>query len=62
MAAWQRYRKKKGGSLKFMLAAEVPALQAADMLVHELYDDPSLMVLDWKTPAYMLGTTVSMTH
>jgi len=37
LAAWQRYRKKKGGSLKFMLAAQVPALQAADMLVHELY-------------------------
>jgi hypothetical protein len=37
LAAWQRYRKKKGGSLKFMLAAELPALQAADMLVHELY-------------------------
>jgi hypothetical protein len=37
LAAWQRYRKKKGGSLKFMLAAQAPALQAADMLVHELY-------------------------
>lgn len=37
LAAWQRYRKKKGGSLKFMPATELPALQAADMLVHELY-------------------------
>lgn len=37
LAAWQRYRKKKGGSLKFRRAAEVPGLQAADMLVHELY-------------------------
>lgn len=37
LATWQRYRKKKGGSLRFMLASEVPALQAADMLVHELY-------------------------
>lgn len=37
LAAWQRYRKKKGGSLKFMPATECPGLQAADMLVHELY-------------------------
>jgi hypothetical protein len=37
LAAWQRYRKKKGGSVKFMPAAESPALQAADMFVHELY-------------------------
>jgi hypothetical protein len=37
LATWQRYRKKKGGSLTFKLAAEIPAFQAADMLVHELY-------------------------
>jgi hypothetical protein len=60
LAAWQRYRKKKGGSLRFMSAAKMPALQAADLFVHELY--VSLKSLDIGSGGHGKITLTSLLH